>query len=130
MALCRGRDQPSAGVDRGAVTHPVGAQADRASSRSPLSIQYGEQKPLTLRSVAETRQKRFPSVTWREGTKGARRSRFLALPVQSAHDDVEGEAPGTPVWLLVEWPHGAVAPTQYFLCDLLARHCQVERMRS
>lgn len=47
--------------------------------------QYGEQKPLTVRRVAETRQKRCRPITGREGTKGAMRSRFLALRMQSAH---------------------------------------------
>ncbi len=80
--------------------------------------QYGEQKPLTVRRVAETQQQRFRSVTWREGTQGAMCSRFLALPVPSAHGYVEGEAPGPTVWLLIEWPRQETAPTKYFLCDL------------
>jgi SRSO17 transposase len=84
--------------------------------------EYGEQKPPTVRRVAETRQKRFRSVAWREGTKGAMRSRFLALRVQSAHGYVEGEAPGSAVWLLIEWPPEAAAPTKYFLCDLPASY--------
>ena len=66
--------------------------------------------------------KRFRTVAWREGTKGAMRSRFLALRVQSAHGYVEGEAPGPAVWLLIEWPRAETAPTQYFLCDLPAEY--------
>jgi SRSO17 transposase len=81
---------------------------------------YGEQKPLTVRRVAELQQTRCRTVTWREGTKGAMRSRFLALRVQSAHGYVEGEAPGPIIWLLVEWPREETAPTKYFLCNLSA----------
>lgn len=82
--------------------------------------QYGEQKPLSVRRVAESQQKRFRTVTWREGTKGAMRSRFLARRVQPAHGYVEGEAPGSAVWLLIEGPRAETAPTKYFLCDLSA----------
>jgi SRSO17 transposase len=89
--------------------------------------QYGEQKPLTVRGVAEAQQKHFRTVTWREGTKGAMRSRFLARRVQSAHGYVEGEAPGATVWLLIEWPREETAPTKYFLCDLPA-DCSLRRL--
>jgi SRSO17 transposase len=82
--------------------------------------QYGEQRPLTLGSVAETQQKRFRTVTWRKGTKGAMRSRFLAVRVQPAHGYVEGAAPGSTAWLLIEWPRAETAPTKYFPCDLPA----------
>ena len=99
------------------LTPYVPKQTGRPTQRS---YQYGEQKPLTLRSVAETQQKRFRPVTWREGTKGAMRSRFRAVRVQSAHGYVEGEAPGPTVWLLIEWPRQEAAPTKYFLCDLPA----------
>ena len=95
------------------VPQPTGRPTQRR-------YQYGEQKPLTVRRVAETRQKHFRAVTWREGTKGALRSRFLALRVQVAHGYVEGEAPGSMVWLWVEWPREEAAPTKYFLCDLPA----------
>ena len=80
-----------------------------------------------VRSVAEARQKHFRTVTGREGTKGAMRSRFLALRVQPAHGYVEGKAPGLPIWLLVEWPRQEAAPTKHFLCDLPA-DCSLRRL--
>jgi len=89
--------------------------------------QYGEQTPLTVRGVAEIQQERFRTVAWREGTKGALRSRFRAVRVQSAHGYVEGDAPGPTVWLLIEWPRQEAAPTKYFLCDLPA-DCSMYRL--
>lgn len=106
------------------LTPYVPKQTGRPTQRS---YQYGEQTPLTVRSVAEARQKCFRTVTWREGTKGAMRSRFLAVRVQSAHGYVEGAAPGPAVWLLIEWPRAETAPTQYFLCDLPA-DCSLRRL--
>lgn len=90
-----------------------------ATGRPPLrQYVYGDQKPVTVRSVAEEQQKRFRSVTWRQGSRGPMRSRFLARRVQPAHGYVEGEAPGKEVWLLIEWPETESKPTKYFLCDL------------
>lgn len=72
-----------------------------ATGRPPLrQYDYGEQKPRTARAVAEEQQERFRQVTWREGSKGPMKSRFLARRVQAAHGYVEGEAPGKEVWLL------------------------------
>lgn len=88
---------------------------------------YGEQKPMMARAVAEEQQERFRQVTWRQGSRGPMRSRFLARRVQAAHGYVEGEAPGKEVWLLIEWPEGEPQPTKYFLCDL-PRNLSVKRL--
>ena len=91
----------------------------RSTGRPPLRrYDYGEQKPQTVRSVAEARPAKFRAVTWRQGGRGPMRSRFLARRVQAAHGYVEGEAPGKEVWLLIEWPEAEARPTKYYLCDL------------
>jgi SRSO17 transposase len=57
-------------------------------------------------------------VTWREGTKGTMSSRFARLRVQPAHGWQQGKAELPLVWLLIEWPEEAKAPTKYWLSDL------------
>ena len=55
------------------------------------------------------------AVRWREGTRGARHSRFARLRVRAAHRDERSRAPREPEWLLIEWPRGDAAPTKYWL---------------
>jgi SRSO17 transposase len=38
--------------------------------------------------------------------------------VQTAWHWQQGEEPGPPLWLLIEWPREEAEPTQYYLCDL------------
>ena len=62
-------------------------------------------------------------VCWREGTRGAMSSRFLALRVRPANvklrrADPDGELPAR--WLLAEWPADKVAPSDYWLSNLPA----------
>jgi len=58
------------------------------------------------------------TVTWREGTTGPMRSRFARLRVQPAHGWQKGKEERPVVWLLMEWPEEAKAPTKYWLSDL------------
>lgn len=62
-------------------------------------------------------------VTWREGTRGAMTSRFLAVRVRPANVKLRNAQPGDelPVrWLLAEWPAGKDAPTDFWLSNLPA----------
>jgi SRSO17 transposase len=58
------------------------------------------------------------TVTWREGTRGAMRSRFARLRVRPAHRDEERTEPWPEEWLLIEWPRGDAEPTKYWLSTL------------
>lgn len=60
-------------------------------------------------------------VTWREGTRGAMTSRFIALRVRPANVKLRNTQPGAelPVrWLLAEWHDGKDIPTDYWLSNL------------
>lgn len=58
-------------------------------------------------------------VTWREGSRGAQRSRLAMLPVWAAHGWREQAHPPRVVeWLLVEWPDGEPQPAKYWLAQL------------
>jgi SRSO17 transposase len=93
----------------------------RGPGPAPKRLRYGNQAPLSVKALAQQHEARFRPVTWREGTKGAMRSRFWAQRVQTAHHWQWGEKPGQAVWLLVEWPVGEPEPTRYFLCALPGR---------
>ena len=57
-------------------------------------------------------------VTWREGTRGAMRSRFARVRVRPAHRDESRTEPRPEEWLLIEWPRADTAPTKYWLSTL------------
>lgn len=64
-------------------------------------------------------------VTWREGSRGPMRSRFLALRVKPANRQLIAAAQAADReldvrWLLAEWPADADAPTDYWLSSLPA----------
>lgn len=60
------------------------------------------------------------TVRWREGTRGAMRSRFARLRVRPAHRDEERTEARPEEWLLIEWPRDAAEPTKYWLSTLPA----------
>ena len=58
-------------------------------------------------------------ITWRQGTRGPMRSRFARIEVWAAHGWLRQEHPKRVVeWLLMEWPEGAEAPSDYWLAQL------------
>jgi SRSO17 transposase len=58
-------------------------------------------------------------LTWRQGSRGAQRSRFAMLPARAAHGWREqAHPPRVREWLLVEWPEGDKQPTKYGLAQL------------
>ena len=82
------------------------------------------QKPSSLRAlVLGAGRKRLRRLSWREGTKGRLRSRFMALRVLPANVELRNAAnrEGTELeecWLLCEWPPGAAEPSKYWLSNL------------
>ncbi|MBI2467687.1 MAG: IS701 family transposase, partial [Candidatus Rokubacteria bacterium] len=61
----------------------------------------------------------WSTVTWREGTRGRMRSRFVALRVRPAPARLRA-APRPVEWLLSEWPLNEPAPTKHYLSTLPA----------
>jgi SRSO17 transposase len=59
----------------------------------------------------------WSTVTWREGTRGRMRSRFVALRIRPAQDR-HRTAPREVEWVLSEWPLGEPMPTKYYLSTL------------
>jgi len=77
-----------------------------------------EHQPVTAKELALANKARFRWVSWREGTKGQLRERFLALRVRSAHRDYQRHQAREEEWCVVEWPEGEPEPTKYFLSTL------------
>jgi SRSO17 transposase len=100
-------------------------------------------KPYSVAELAAGQGRQaFTEVTWREGSRGPMRSRFLALRVrpagvrsrrlaQAAATAREGSWDGVlpEVTLLVEWSAGAEAPTDYWLSNLPADTPPAELVR-
>jgi SRSO17 transposase len=77
-----------------------------------------EHQPHTVKELALDNRARFRWVSWRDGTKGKLRGRFLALRVRSAHRDYRRCEARDEEWLVVEWPASEPEPTRYFLSTL------------
>src|SRR5262245_14193385 len=76
-------------------------------------------RPLRVQAVAkQLPASAWRTVTWRQGTRGAMRSRFAAVRVRPAHRDDWRSTPRPEEWLLIEWPSREAAPTKYWLSTL------------
>lgn len=76
-------------------------------------------RPLRVEALAKhLPASAWRTVTWRQGTRGAMRSRFAAVRVRSAHRDDWRSTPRPEQWLLIEWPSTEAAPTKYWLSTL------------
>ncbi len=100
------------------------------TGRRPQPRYRDKPSSVAARAAVHGRQS-FTPVTWREGSRGPMRSRFLAVAVrpagvrarrlaQATATDHDGHWDGVlpEVTLLVEWPVGAEAPTDYWLSNL------------
>ena len=74
-------------------------------------------RPIGVRELAQSLPATcYRTLTWREGTASALRSRFARIRVRAAHAD----RPRDEEWLLIEWPKGEAEPTRYWLSSLPA----------
>ena len=119
-----------------AIPYVVGISSETtvwAPGRAPLpprTYQGRGRPPSLVRRTARHRPLRvlvlaqqlpasaWRTVTWRQGTRGAMRSRFAAVRVRPAHRDEWRSAPRPEEWLLIEWPHGEATHTKYRLSTL------------
>ena len=78
-----------------------------------------DHQPMGVKALGMSLPKsKWKRVTWREGTKGKKRSRFAALRVRPAHDDTNRTEPRAIEWLLMEWPEREKAPTKFWLSTM------------
>ena len=107
------------------TAHPLGAVPELVgySGLGPRPKPRYRTRPVGLREhVLAAGHHAARQVTWREGSRGALASYFLALRVRpagrkpTARLATDGSLP--PAWLLAEWPLDAAEPTDYWLSDL------------
>ena len=97
---------------------PVGSPppaAGRPAPQDPLPI------PKRLDQIARALPKAaWRTVVWRAGTRGAMQGRFARVPLWASHGHTQRPHQGERAreWLLVEWPPGKDAPTDYWLAHL------------
>jgi SRSO17 transposase len=78
-------------------------------------------RPVALSLLAQELPARsWRTITWREGTRGAMRSRFALLRVRPAHGERKLHQPREVEWLLIEWPRAEPEPTKYWLSTMPA----------
>jgi SRSO17 transposase len=71
-------------------------------------------EPISIGDLArQLGPKAFRRSTWKEGTNRSMHSRFARLRVVPFHDDGVHPAEREDVWLVIEWPTGEAAPTDY-----------------
>ena len=76
-------------------------------------------RPVSIDSFAQgLAPDQWKTVTWREGTKRAMKSRFARARVRAAHRDESREEPHPEEWLLMEWPEDVPAPTKFWLSSV------------
>lgn len=98
---------------------------ERTGRGRPPAARY-RAKPQSLKQLAlAAGQHAAREITWRQGSRGPMRSRFVALRVRPANIELRGAAHAADRelavrWLLAEWPTGADAPTDYWLSSLPA----------
>lgn len=88
--------------------------------RPPVQASY-HASPKQAKALAQTLgSDAFEQVSWRQGSRGVMTSRFLATRVRPANRDLPRDPDGSlpECWLLVEWPHDADEPTDYWLSTL------------
>ncbi len=98
---------------------PRPARRRRFRGRPPRRLQGPTRQPAVGLStlVGRLPLSTWSRVTWREGTRGSMRSRFVALRIRPAHDRSRTE-PRPVEWILGEWPLGEPTPTKYYLSTL------------
>jgi SRSO17 transposase len=93
---------------------PVPVKQGRGRCRTRVTRDEAHQ-PIGVRELAHALPAAsYRTMTWREGTNAALRSRFARVRVRAAHAD----HPREEEWLLIEWPKGEAEPTRYFLSTL------------
>jgi SRSO17 transposase len=115
------------GVDGDLTAHAADAmpQLRPYSGRGRRPRPRYRTRPIGLRGHALAAGRHAArSLSWREGSRGALASSFLALRVRPAGRNptarlaADGSLP--PAWLLAEWPPDEPEPTDYWLSDLPA----------
>ena len=98
---------------------PVAASKPTGRPRQYAALKDLPEAKTLLAVAAALSPQAWRNITWRQGTKGPMRSRFAQIQVWAAHGWKRQEHPERVMeWLLIEWPEGAAAPSDYWLAQL------------
>jgi SRSO17 transposase len=98
---------------------PVAASKPTGRPRQYPALKDLPEAKTLLGIAKELPWQAWQNITWRQGTKGPMRSRFARVKVWAAHGWSRQEHPKRVMeWLLIEWPEGADAPSDYWLAQL------------
>ena len=120
----------AAGLPRGVVLmdSAYGTDASLRARLTALSLQYAAAvRGRTLVAVAKREtsaealardlpKTAWKTITWRQGTAEALKSRFARVRVRACGDGCTADQPEE--WLLIEWPKGEEKPTKFWLSTL------------
>ncbi|WXH27283.1 hypothetical protein WA016_01199 [Myxococcus stipitatus] len=100
---------------------PIPPKPAGMSGPARTRYRYGEAKPVAAQKLAaDLPPTSWMSLSWGEGPKGRKRSRFAALRIRIGHGHSIGLAPGDEQWLLCEWPRNEEEPTKFHLSTMPA----------
>jgi len=105
-----------------AGTEPLRPRAYRGRGRPPKLLRCSKsRRPASIAALAESLPaSAWQPITWRQGSRGAMRSRFAFLRLRPAHRDELRAHPREVEWLIIEWPRGESGPTKCWLSTLPA----------
>lgn len=103
-------------------TEPLPPRPYGGRGRPPTLVRRTKRRrPLSIDSLAHALPTAaWKTITWRQGSRGAMRSRFACLRVRPAHRDENRHQPRELEWLLIEWPRGESGPTKSWLSTMPA----------
>src|SRR5712691_1153773 len=103
-------------------TQPARPPAYGGRGRPPTLVRRSQSRhPVSIRALAKALpDSAWQTITWRQGNRGAMRSRFACVRVRPAHRDQWRDRAREVEWLIIEWPRGEAAPTKSWLSTLPA----------
>ncbi len=91
------------------------ARRNQAGESRMLAKRDAQHQPIAVSALAqELPASSYRTVTWREGVAQPLTSRFARVRVRPAN----GNRLRPEEWLIIEWPHGELEPTHYWLSTL------------
>jgi SRSO17 transposase len=113
------------GVQAGHCVWPPGAEpsppVDQDGPGRPRTYWIANADPVRIEELAcSIPFEHYRTVSWRDGSKGVQRSKFVALRVCPAENYRRGKAkpPQATHWLLCQWPRDKDSPAKFWLSNL------------
>jgi len=124
------------GVQSGHCVWPPGVEPqppEQAARRGrPRTDWTASEAPVRIEELAcSIPFEQYRTVSWRQGSKGPQRSKFVALRVCPAENYRRGKAkpPQATHWLLIQWPSDKDSPAKFWLSNLPASTSLVTLVR-